>query len=57
MKRIIGKTINGIDYHVLYQKVGAHTYREVLIPIVTINEDENSNEENPAPNDFINIKS
>ena len=51
MKRIISKTINGIDYHVLYQKVGAHTYREVLIPIITINE------ENTAPNDFINIKS
>ena len=57
MKRIISKTINGIDYHVLYQKVGAYTYREVLIPIVTINEDENSNEETSAPNDFINIKS
>ena len=38
MKRIIGKTINGIDYHVLYQKVGAYTYREVLIPKVTIYE-------------------
>lgn len=51
MKRTIGKRINGIDYHVLYQKVGAYTYREVLIPKVKINE------ENPAPNDIINIKS
>ncbi len=59
MKRTIGKTINGIDYHVIYQKVGAYTYREVLIPKLTINEDNNINEENPSQNDndIINIKS
>lgn len=57
MKRIIGKKINGIDYHVLYQKVGAYTYREVLIPKVIINEHNNINEENSSPNDIISIKS
>lgn len=57
MKRTIGKTINGIDYHVIYQKVGAYTYREVLIPKVTINEHKNNNEENTVPNDIFNIKS
>lgn len=38
--RTLSRVINGITYDVIYQKVGAHTYKEVLIPRIEIKKEE-----------------
>lgn len=34
--RTLSRTIDGITYDVIYQKIGTHTYKEVLIPRIEI---------------------